>query len=302
MSNYDYAAIGGFGGETVAPGAAAKGKGYWIVQSLWTKPFEGREGQLRKILHIAALSLAYAHRSGYKVAMHTDSRGYKLLLRYGYDRLRKTLDSIPESVPTMMFAAGKYYAMEAEGFVGKVHVDVDVFLKQPVLDVFYENKGIDLICQQDEVYDSREYDKKVKHMHVLGYPTCCRPGWQGSVNVGVMGFNDPILARRYFDNYKEGLDMYTAGMMEDYMAEQGLPYLFLDFILEQQTLSYMSQGCDVHALLPPRDASWVADKIGYQHLQGAGKYGEAVTYHVDQALQRLNKRLWQEAEKAAKSV
>ncbi len=108
-----------------------------VVQSLWTKPVTDK-AKLKILLYIAALSLAYAHESGYAVHMHTDSKDAKLLKDFGYDKLSTILDNIPDTVPTQLFAAGKYYAMKAEGLTGKVHIDIDVFLKKPgVLDCFY---------------------------------------------------------------------------------------------------------------------------------------------------------------------
>ena len=109
---YYYGCIGTINGNTGSDVPQPERK-YVIVQSLWTKPIKSAE-HLRKTLFIAALSLAYAHNSGYKVHMHTDSKGYELLKKFGYDKLEKTLDAIPASVPTELFAAGKFYAMRAE--------------------------------------------------------------------------------------------------------------------------------------------------------------------------------------------
>jgi hypothetical protein len=55
-----------------------------VVLSLWTKPFNDK-AKRRHTLYMAALSLAFAQRSGYKVHMHTDDYGYELLKDFCYD-------------------------------------------------------------------------------------------------------------------------------------------------------------------------------------------------------------------------
>lgn len=294
MANYGYyGAIGNLDGGS---GTQQPERKYVIVQSLWTKPITDRD-RMRKMLFITALSLCYAHRSGYKVHMHTDSKGYDLLKDFGYEGLYKTLDQIPASVPSELFAAGKFYAMIEEGGVGKVHIDVDVMLKQPVLDLFYKDKRIDLICQHEEGDSSIDAHKsKVKNMHVIGYPVGTRPNWHGSINTGVVGFNNPNLAAKYISNYFEALEMYDAEQFEAYKEENGLEKwdIAFDFILEQITLSYMSIGYNVHSLVPSdyADASIVADKIGYTHLQGDGKWTSATQTKIRTDLRDMDKRLY----------
>lgn len=93
-TSYTGGRIGNFGNES----SAEVERKHTIVQSLWTKPITDYK-RLRETLFLAALSLEYAHRSGYKVNMHTDSLGVRLLSNFGYDKLCSTLASIPSSVP-----------------------------------------------------------------------------------------------------------------------------------------------------------------------------------------------------------
>ena len=204
--DYYYGEIGNMTGNDTA----ANEKKYTIIQSLWTKPVKDK-AKMSHILVIAALSLAYAHRSGYKVHMHTDSKGYEMLENYGYEGLYKTLDKIPDTVPTELFAAGKFYAMIEEGVTGVVHTDFDVFLKkQGVIDCFFTNKDIDVLCQQEEDYDLIcNHHDKIRAIHVLGYPATTRPNWKGSLNTGIIGFNNKELAEKYIKNYQDALKMYT---------------------------------------------------------------------------------------------
>lgn len=273
-----------------------------IVQSLWTKPLTDKT-KLKFTLFIAALSLTYAHANGYKVHMHTDSKGYDLLKDFGYEKLVKTLDKIPKTVPTDLFAAGKFYAMKAEGTVGKVHTDIDVFLKKPgILDVFYRNTKADFICQQEEDMTLINHDDIIYHMHILGYPVTTRPNWNGSMNTGIIGFHDRTLATKYFNNYTEALKIYTADKFEQYKKENPKAVLTFDFILEQRTLSYMSVGKNPYVLIPTTKATYTADKLGYQHLQGETKWSATSQYKVKSLLQQKDKKLYTIVNRIAHSL
>lgn len=286
--NY-YNGIGSF--EATVDGASAPAQ-FTIIQSLWTKPITSR-ARLKQTLFIAALSLAYAHRSGYKVHMHTDSFGAKLMKKFGYDKLCTTLDAIPPSVPTELFAAGKFYAMRAEGAIGKVHIDIDVFLKKTgILDCFYKNHRVDLICQQEEDIAIANHADKIKHMLVMGHPAATRPDWRGSINTGIVGFWHPALAARYMNNYFEALKIYTAEKFQAYKQQNPDACLLFDFILEQVNLSYMSIGYDVRTLVPTDNPTWVADKIGYQHLQGSDKWTPKTQHTIRLLLAQLNNKLY----------
>lgn len=288
MNNYYYGEIGGTT-DNITPTTQRK---YTVIQSLWTKPITDK-AKLTNTLIITALSLAYAHRSGYKVHMHTDSRGYELLKGFGYEKLYKTLDNIPDTVPIDLFAAGKFFAMQAEGTTGKVHIDIDVFLKKPgVIERFYKDKTVDVICQMDEDMSFIDHNDIIQHMHVMGYPAKTRPSWHGSINTGVVGFNNTELAEKYMGNYFEALEMYTNEKFEQYKQENKVTHLLFDFVLEQINLSYMSVGYNVQTLVPTKNPSIVADKIGYQHLQGSKKWTEERLVSLKAILKEINKRLY----------
>lgn len=312
---YYYGAIGGFGADET-PASERK---HIVIQSLWTKPIieqvdssvgyggkttPDKRQRMRDTLYLAALSLAYAHRSGYKVHMHTDSYGAQLLKDYGYDKLLTTLDAIPDSVPSELFAAGKFFAMRAEGRVGKVHIDIDVFLKkQGVIDRFYEDKSIDVLCQQKEDYEKLCFhDDKIRAMHALGYPAATYPEWRGSMNTGTIGFNSPSLAAEYFDNYFEALNIYTRERFKDYKKKDKNACLLFDFILEQVNLSYMSSGYNVATLVPMHNPNVVADAIGYQHLQGSNKWSSQSRAKVRAKLVSIDKALYRAANKAERKL
>jgi len=294
MANDNYGEIGSFGGGNIRP---VKRK-YTIIQSLWTQPI--KKERLRDTMFLCALSLAYAKRNGYKVRMHTDSKGFSLLKGFGYDRLYRTLDAIPDSVPTDLFAAGKFYAMKAEGVTGKVHIDVDVFIKKPYLiDFFYEDKTVDAICQMEEDMPLVDHSDKTFHMHVLGYPPTTRPNWVGSMNTGIVGFNNKELAEKYVNNYFSALKMYTAEKLDKYKQENGCKRLAFDFVLEQIELSYLSVGYNVYALLPTKNVRAAANILGYQHLQGGRKWSNEEQEKLKSLLIGIDRNLYLVAARAA---
>ena len=296
---YYYNGVGNYNGETPTE---LKRK-YVIVQSFWTKPIKDNE-RMKKTLYIAALSLAYAQRSGYKVHMHTDTYGAKLMKNFGYDKLFTTLDRIPNTVPEELFAAGKFFALRAEGSVGKIHMDIDVFIKKPhILDEFYTSKNIDVMCQNEEEFHRLcHYEDKIRPMCVLGYPPATRPDWQGSMNTGIIGFNNKKLANKYIDNYFRALDMYTQEKFDKYKLGDLKASMNFDFILEQVNLSHMSIGYNIRTIVPMKNPSVVADMIGYQHLQGVKKWTEQDQAKIRLHLRRIKPALYIQAKKVCESL
>ena len=299
---YYYGGIGKIDGGTDNPVLPSERK-YAIIQSLWTKPINNAE-HLRKTLFIAALSLAYAHKSGYKVYMHTDSKGYELLKKFGYDKLEKTLDAIPDTVPTELFAAGKFFAMRAEGMVGCLHTDFDVFIKKPhLLDKFFEDERIDVVVQNEENYDIYCFHKdKIRPMHILGYPPATRPTWRGSLNTGVVGFNNTRLATKYMNTYFEALKMYSVEQFEAYKATDERADMHFDFILEQVNLSYMSLGYNLLTLVPMMQPTEVANRIGYTHLLGGYKWSDEYQKQIKAALKKHDIKIYNAAVLATRKI
>ena len=185
--------------------------------------------------------------------------------------------------------------MKAEGITGKIHIDFDVFIKKPhLLDRFYEDKTIDAIAQQEENYEesSHFYGEIINAMHIIGYPSTTRPNWKGIINVGVIGFNNEELANKYFNNYFNALNMYNQNDFNKYKEENRNLNLSFDFILEQTTLSYYSLGYNVYILVPANNPSFVADQIGYQHLQGSIKWKINSQIIIKQLLEDFNPKLY----------
>lgn len=240
-----------------------------IAQSFWTKPMGNT---LQMNLDLAALSLYYAHRSGYTVHMHTDSVGMLLLKDYGYDSLLPTLDDIPSDIPECIFAYGKILAIEREP-IGAVHTDLDVFIKKPLLDRFFEEKTIDAVFQCEEICETDDiYERLRTFFRGYGYPPELAIDYLLPANVGVIGFNNLHLRDEYVRRYKACADYYKEareGMMDLFFEQVNAHYLVEHYgyrawyILGQIDYHHMEGVCDF------------CDRIGYQHLQGGYKHTDS---------------------------
>lgn len=268
----------------------------WICQSFWTRPMINNNDYsnvLKVNLQIAALSLLYAHNSGYKVRMHTDSIGYQYLKEFGYDDIKLTLDKIPDNANTILFAQPKFYTLLEEG-IGIIHIDFDVFLKKRIneIDNFYNNQNIDVIYQCIEnniqcIY-TNELELFKNNQYLCKYIKDFDESF--AINVGTIGFNDKDLFNKYINNYFNVLQD-----IQKYNIElKSCP----DLILEQLTLYNYIINKKAEKLLPDmnicdyEDISKYADKIGYQHLQGPYKHTDKGKTFIDAYLYKFNKKLY----------
>ena len=106
-----------------------------FVHSYWSKPmkekrwgYEPEELQRGDLLTFA-LSVLYIKKLGHTIVLYTDDDGKKLLGELPYDEIYTTLNDIPEDIPPMMWAYGKFFAMKNEP-LGAIHIDGDVFIKK----------------------------------------------------------------------------------------------------------------------------------------------------------------------------
>lgn len=252
-----------------------------ITQSFWTKPMND---SLSLQLDLAALSLYYAHRSGYVVHMHTDSKGMQLLKDYGYDSLLPTLDEIPSDIPECIFAYGKILALEREP-IGAVHTDLDVFIKKPLLDKFFEDKTIDVVLQCEEVSIVDDiYERLRAFFREYGYPPELAIDHLMPGNVGVIGFNNQQLKDEYIRRYKACANYYKEareGMMDLFFEQINVHYLVGHYgyrawyILGQIGSDHMD------------GVNELCDRIGYQHLQGGYKHAPEVKAFIHNYRKKL---------------
>lgn len=249
-----------------------------IIQTFITSPMS--VDRLKKNIIIAALSLAYAHKSGYKVKMYTDSLGYSILKRLPYDEINTELDCIKLSKNTL-WSVVKYYALLKEP-LKVIHTDFDVILKKPCLDGLLDKA--DATCQIKEHIESiqpvYEQDRtflisnNCKDLLDLSDPV------KYTYNVGIIGYNSESLRRAHAETI---MTLYER--FKDY--DKTMP--ILDFYIEQAHLYNLSKkGYKIKPLidnvtyfdLDYRIITECADNIGYCHLQSEVKYNSSVMKKV----------------------
>lgn len=242
-----------------------------IVQTFWTKPMDDNNFDIN--LDLAKISLFYLHKNGYKVHMYTDSKGIKFLQDYGYDKLTLDLDNIPEDIPTCMFAYPKIIALEKEE-LGTIHIDLDVFIKKPCLDIFFKNKKIDVILQCKEEGYLYFYEVVKQNIEKVGVSKdlCVDYTKYGPNNVGIIGFNNKELKEQYIKKYKSCSQYYKKFKID-----------MIDLFFEQINISYLIKNYNYNVFYLLGNTNYLKDyikinklanKIGYQHLQGGWKHSK----------------------------
>lgn len=219
-----------------------------------------------------ALSVAYIKRAGHEIVLHTDSLGRALLGHIPYDQIHLTLDNMPEELHPRFWAAGKIWALAAEG-AGVVHIDGDVFIKRRELADELADEGWDFIAQH---YESSEWYEKENVLYDLAPEVCLVRGLDthrcGAYNTGVLGFRDPALMRDFIHGYKE-IAMYFSAHHSDVLDSDS--FLTPDVILEQR---YVHQLCSRHGarvkLVLPGASRHGAQAVakGFQHVLTSRKF------------------------------
>lgn len=251
----------------------------WICQTFWTRPMN--KVLIANNVNIAAISLYYAHRSGYMVKMYTDSYGKKLLSKLGYDMIVTDLDQIPKDIPTKIFAYAKAIALKKEP-LGVIHTDFDVFIKKNCLEPFYKHR-YDCILQNSEnnhkwidYVKGREFFKKYKfpelYIHML------------TANVGVIGFNNAQLKELYLSSYFSYVEYFKDKINDCNFC--------VDLFFEQVSIDYIvkKNGFNPYYILPPfgsPNIDRIAQKKGYQHLFGGYKNTEDGIKRIQQLKDEL---------------
>lgn len=237
-----------------------------LVHSFWTKPsliprYGYKCEQLFLNLWYFSLSVAYAKRIGAPIVLHTDTLGERLFGHLPYDDVKLTLDDM--QAPPRFWAAGKFYAMQAEQ--GRaIHIDGDVFIKRPGLWERMKNSDSDLLVQYREGWlDTVVRDRLARHMSKDFFEHDCM------YNTGVFGiFNEQLkkeILSTYFDTIIKAKNL-PSSLLDD---QNFTP----DLVCEQQMVAYKSKGYKVDFLL----SDWYncreeANKIGFQHVLSSSKF------------------------------
>lgn len=229
-----------------------------------------------------ALSVLYIKKLGHTIVLYTDDDGKKLLGELPYDEIYTTLNDIPEDIPPMMWAYGKFFAMKNEP-LGAIHIDGDVFIKkQECLDKItsgnYDILLQNIECEPDTKEGVRIYSwswdrlKNIKFTDEFDW----LHGYFG-YNVGIIRIQNQELKDKYFNFYFNNVD-YIKSQKNAIEQLNTDTIACPDVILEQQALYELinRDGYNVKLLLSnTKDFSVTqldARLMGFQHLIGKKKY------------------------------
>ena len=252
-----------------------------IFQSLWTKPALDKRwdqsNQLEANIWLYTLSVIYAKKIGLEIVLHTDSLGKSLLSHLPYDKIYTTLNNIPSNIPTMIWAYGKFVALEKEP-LGSIHIDGDVFLKHEGIKNKLEFSDYDMIVQNQEsvagTYPTIE-NTMIKY-GVLGQNVLTA---NFAYNCGIIGFNNENLKQQYLSFYHKHVNkiLHNSAIKNIMHSDK---FFCVDLPLEQHSIATLSSNYKVKQLLTNKPGGAAitdstiqsAIKIGYQHLIGKEKY------------------------------
>lgn len=234
-----------------------------LVHSFYTKYMNNANLFLQSACF--AVSCLYAKKSGFKINLHTDSRGFKILEKLPYDNIIIDLDDVILDAPGV-YAAVKFKVMEKYP-LGTIHIDGDVFLKRNSIKEILEFNDYDIIVQSLETPPL--YGKHWKESAQL-FANCDYPKWANRecaamFNCGVIGINNEKLRKKYYKTY---WNMYKQ-LKEKCNFSNGVP----DIIIEQQFLLDLCKKYKykIKYIIDGNNPSKSANKIGYQHLIGETK-------------------------------
>lgn len=248
-----------------------------IYHTLWTAPMT-RE-KVHSTMLCFACSYYFAKRMGAQVVLHADTPGAAMLSAIPYDEVYRDLNDLPRGIAPF-WAFGKLYATAREP-LGSIHIDGDVFLKNPKLAELFDGK-YDLLVQSEEgekwrTDNTYQYSQQavgehnlMKGLHI-DYPLA----W----NAGVTQFMNQELKDTYTDMYFNTVarvlhdDGYSSRVQEIMSAEEVKGNVIPDIIVEQQCLHELTSIMNkkVKCILNG-DIQEDAARIGYAHLLAAAKY------------------------------
>lgn len=247
-----------------------------IIQTFLTSPMSVEK--LKKNVIIAALSLAFAHKSGYKVKMYTDNLGKLILSKLPYDELNTELNNIElSSEGKALWSIGKYIALMKEP-LGTIHTDFDVILKRPCLNGLLRNA--DICAQIKECIDDAQpwYEENRQFLIKEGFNDYFDLSHKvtNTYNTGIIGYSNSKAREAHI---KPIMAVYNK--LKHYKGD--IPVL--DFYIEQAALYDLSvNGFKVNPIIKTASI-WnynytiinsIADNIGYCHLQSKAKYSTEV--------------------------
>lgn len=276
-----------------------------FIHTNWTKPALNNRWNVNSIEQIIdniwyySLSTAYLKKLGQHIELHTDTFGKKCLDHIPYDNIHLTLNSIPKYIQPFMWAYGKFHALR-KCSLNTVHIDGDVFIKsQKCIDKIYSllKQRSDVIVQCHEfvvnptkwVYPI--YKPTTDALTGLQYPEWAIRNGKNAYNTGFLLFNNQKLKTQYLKEYfrcaKDCCEKLSHILIND-------AHVCPDLVVEQQFLYDIvnNNNFNANTLINWTNSTKTADKIGYQHIIGKGKYDENNMYACQRTLYIIDKELY----------
>lgn len=244
----------------------SKEKKLQLVSTFYTKHLNTVDFFIQSICF--ALSSIYAKKSGFSINLHTDKRGYEYLKCCPYTNIYCDLEDVDLPSPKL-YAAVKFKVMEKYP-LGTIHIDGDVFLKNPNLNDLLNFDNYDVIIQsleQPPLYGF-EWKQSASVWDNCTYPEWANRNCEKMYNCGVIGINNEDLRNEYYNTY---WNMYNQ-FLEKGIDKPSVP----DLIIEQQFLLDLCENKNykVKFLIDGNQPSKSANAIGYQHIIGVAKKKE----------------------------
>lgn len=247
-----------------------------FFHTLWTAPMKPANVAANIVAFTA--SAALIKNFGGKIVLHTDYLGADMLSHIPYDEIIVDLNELPVDICNKFWAYGKLYATSKES-LGSVHIDGDVFLKQPALMNLF-NDDYDLLVQSREDENWRKnacYENTQWVYSHYDLPNNMSAVWPMAYNCGIVKINNRTLKKKYLDTYFKTVDIITEdAKLDDYISEANAREtgnVILDIVAEQQFLTQIAEegNYDTKFILNG-DIFESAVKLGYTHLCANSKY------------------------------
>jgi hypothetical protein len=178
------------------------------------------------------------------------------------------------------------YAMEKEP-LGSIHIDGDVFIKQPTALGAIQNSTADAFVQnlESKLEAAPAYVNAAEKLAHISFPRGTTRKLDNAYNTGILCFNNINLKSLFL-----GTDFKMAEIV--IKDERCIELLnndkscAPDIILEQKFLYDLSKNYKVSCLLPNGFDKSLPGEIGYQHVIGSKKYLEL--HHCKRVLKELD--------------
>ncbi len=253
-----------------------------IFQTFWTAPMiKINKNNVYEHMCIAYVSAKSIKEAGYSLTMYTDTTGALLLKDFAYDEIILKDEEFARANPKM-FASSKYAAMKDEP-LGSVCVDYDVVIDRDCIDL---GGDWDVLTQMKYVescsylptkrfLDKHGWPHAMNLLTLSGHPYC----------VGVIGFKNSELQKKFLDNYDEAVEMYKNVKIVGNPGEIVCP----DYIFEQSYIATLVRDGNYnpgfvvtdeekyHKLVGEEQFRYYSNPdVGFHHYYGSARYTKEV--------------------------